>query len=164
MPWVICLGNPVTRNVSKKTSDNISDARRSITFTIIERVPIHRAEHKGVWDALRACGTRQLFIDADHPEEAMPADVVNVADLKGERLVSIEAALVTARRMALREEASRRDNGPLAKLLDRTFEEQREWLSIRTLLAHSIIRPFGSRRIEPKAASRRKRVLILVEA
>lgn len=164
MPWIVCLGHPTTKKQRGKASDATPSAQKHITFSIVERVSIHNAVHASVWEALRKAGNRQLVIDAEHPEEAFPADVLNIADIKGDILESIETALSNARTKALDVEKTANGQGSLAKVLDRTFDEQREWLALRTLLVAAVIRPISGSKPLPKSKRKAKCALLLVDA
>jgi len=164
MPWIVCFAEPVTSTRGKGTSDAAPPALKQIRFNIVERVPILKAVHSPVWEALRKAGNRQFVIDADHPEEAFQADVVNIADIDGDAFNSIVRALTRARSKALDAEKTASRDGSLDKSLDRTFDQQREWLALRILLAKAGIRPVADEKPARKANARANRALLLVDA
>src|SRR5712671_5140499 len=163
MPWIVCLAQPVTNTRGKGTID-AAPPQKQIRFNIVERVPILNAVHAPVWEALRKAGNRQLVIDADHPEEAFQADVINIGEINDDVLNSIECALTIARSKALDAEKTATSDGSLDKSLDRTFDQQREWLALRILLAKAGVRPVADRKPARKANVRAKRALLLVDA
>jgi hypothetical protein len=164
MPWIVCLAQPVTNTRGKGTSDPTPPTQKQIRFNIVERVPILKAVHAPIWEALRMAGNRQFVIDADHPEEAFQADVVRIADIDGDAFNFIERALTKARSKALDAEKAASSDGSLDKSLDRAFDQQREWLALRILLAKAGVRPVADGKAARKANVRAKRALLLVDA
>jgi hypothetical protein len=162
MPRLLCLGQSekLTRQRSAAKKGAGSEAKRH-TFTILDRVPVRLSAHSVIWAALRKHATRQLIIDADHPEEAFPADVVLIDQLSGEALKAVADVLAERRSLLLAAEKHAPDADILAKRLDRIFEQELEWLSIRNLLA------FALPRAKTRQSTRRtkhNRVLLLVDA
>jgi hypothetical protein len=163
MPWQVCLAQPKMKSRSE-SSDAGPASRQQMTYEIIDRVVFLNPSHAPIWDALKKAGNRHLVIDANHPEEAFQADVVSIADIKGDALAAIECALSHTRSSALNAEKAASGRGPLAKSLDRTFEEQREWLALRTLLVSAVIRRVDDGKLPPKAKVKRKRAFLLLDA
>jgi hypothetical protein len=163
MPRQLCLGQadqPAKRARSAKKASKAEPRRH--TYTILDRVPVRLPAHKVVWAALRKHATRQLIIDADHPEEAFPADVVLIDQLGGEALKVIAEVLAERRSLLLDAEKHAPDADILAKRLDRIFEQELEWLSIRNLLAAAL--PRTTPRKTPTRRPKRARVLLLIDA
>jgi hypothetical protein len=162
MPRQICLAQadrPAKRPRSAAKAGKAEPKRH--TFTILERVPVRHAAHSIVWVAVRKHATRQLIIDADHPEEAFPADVVALDQLSGEALSAIAAILAERRSLTLQAEKQAPEGDIFAKRLDRIFEQELEWLSIRNLLAAASPR---SKARQSTRRTKHHRVLLLVDA
>ena len=164
MPLIVCLAQPVTNAGGKGTSEAAPPAQKQIRFNIVERVPVLKAVHAPVWEALKKASNRQFVIDANHPEEAFQADVLNIADINGDVFDCIERALTNARSKALDAEKTASGDGSLDKSLDRTFDQQREWLALRILLARAGIRPVVAGKPARKTNVRARRALLLVDA
>ena len=163
MPRLLCLGQPEKppiRRHSAAPRKGAKDGPKLHTFTILERVPVRLPAHGAVWAALRKHATRQLIIDADHPEEAFAVDVLLIDQLSGEALKAIAEVLAERRSLLLAAEKHTPDGDILAKRLDRIFERA-EWLSIRNLLAAAL--PRAKTRQSTRRA-KRNRVLLLVDA
>jgi len=120
--------------------------------TILERVPLRHAAHAVVWSALREHATRQTVIDSEHPGEAFPAYVVDISRLGGEAVSSITQVLAERRATALDAEKGTEGGDILAKRLDRTFEQEIEWMMIRNLLAAALRAGGKSGRRKPARA------------
>ena len=164
MPRLLCLGQPEkppTRRRSATSGKGAKGEPKQHTFTILERVPIRLPAHAAVWAALRKHATRQLIIDAEHPEEAFAADVVLIDQLSGEALGLITEVLAERRSLALEAEKQVAVGDILAKRLDRIFEQELEWLSIRNLLASTLPR---AKARQSTRRTKHNRVLLLVDA
>ena len=104
------------------------------TFTILERAPIRLHDHRELWDALDAASEAHLVIDDKHSKDAFPAKVVNLAALNWP---SVERAMSRARDAALAAETTNDDGSVLSRELDRSYDQQQEWLRLRTVLAQA---------------------------
>lgn len=158
MPRVLCLAQ--SHGAAKQPRSR--SARKPQTFTLLERVPLRLAAHKPVWDALRKHAARLSITDADHPEEAFSADVIMIDQLGSEALTSIVSVLAERRTMLLAAEKDIPASDVLGKRLDRTFEQELEWLLIRNLLAAALQRTVGSR--PAKRGRMSARALLLIDA
>jgi hypothetical protein len=152
---------PPKRRRSATPRKGAKDEPKRHTFTIIERVPVRLSAHNVVWATLRKHATRQLIIDAEHPEEAFPADVVHIDQLSGEALKAVVDILAERRSLLLDAEKNAPDADILAKRLDRIFEQEFEWLSIRNLLAAAL--PRAARQPSTRRP-KRGRALLLIDA
>ncbi len=133
------------------------------TFTILERVPVHSPAHAGVWALLRKHATRQLITDAEHAEEAFPAHVIMIDQLGGDAIGSIVEVLAERRATALAAEKGAPGEDVHAKRLDRIFEQELEWLSMRNHLAGALPRA-SNRKAAPRRGRKRARALLLIDA
>jgi hypothetical protein len=167
MPRQLCLGQadpPAkrARSAAKAAKPPRKSEEKPHTFTILDRVPVSLSAHTVVWAALRRHASRQLIIDAEHPEEAFPADVVALDQLSAGALSMIADALAERRSLTLAAEKQAADGNVLAKRLDRVFEQEMEWLSIRNLLAAALPRATAGK--ARGRSAKRRRVLLLIDA
>jgi hypothetical protein len=146
MPRQLCLGHAQPLKRQRARAPRTSNEDKPRTFTILERVPVRLGAHSVVWAALRKLATRQLIIDAEHPEEAFPADVLLIDRLSADALRALTEALAERRSLMLDAEKHGADSDVLAKRLDRIFEREMEWISIRNLLAAGLTRARGTTR------------------
>lgn len=123
---------------SAKTSRASKGAATPQAFTILERVPLRLAAHKPIWDALRKHAMRQLIVDGEHREDAIPAGVVLVDQLGAGVLSELSDVLGERRALVLAAEKQGIDCDLLAKPLDRIYEQELEWLLIRNLLVGAL--------------------------
>jgi hypothetical protein len=143
---------------SAKTSRAAKDAAKPQAFTILERVPLRLAAHKPIWDALRKHAMRQLIVDDEHHEDAIPAGVVLIDQLGAGVLNELSDVLGERRALVLAAEKQGIDCDLLAKPLDRIYEQELEWLQIRNILA------VASRTSAKGTRSRKAKALLLMEA
>src|SRR5436853_7105966 len=132
MPRTICYAQAKRRKTAKgKASrthrsggDSVSDS--SVTYAILDRVPMYLSEHTEIWDAIFTLGHRQLIIDEEHPDDALQATVLQTECLNGDALANIESTLSEVRdRFLDAEKAVREKNEVLAKPLDSLYSEQK---------------------------------------
>jgi hypothetical protein len=132
------------------------------TFSVLERVPLLLKEHVQIWNVLKNCADARQIADANHPEDSFPANVLGLADLSDESRTRLEDAVAQARAKALEVERVRTHNGPFAKSLNSSFDQQREWLALRALLVQGLRQ---IRRPSPTQTSRKlRRVLLLLDS
>lgn len=153
MPRVLCLAE--AHGAAKQPRSR--PARKPQTFTLLERVPLRLATHKPVWDALRKHASRLSITDTEHPEEAFSADVIMIDQLGSEALASIASVLAERRAMVLAAEKDAPASDVLGRRLDRTFEQELEWLLIRNLLAVAL------RGAGKSSRGKRTRALLLID-
>jgi hypothetical protein len=134
------------------------DAAKPQAFTILERVPLRLAAHKPIWDALRKHAMRQLIVDDEHHEDAVPAGVVLIDQLGVGVLNELSDVLGERRALVLAAEKQGIDCDLLAKPLDRIYEQELEWLQIRNVLA------VASRTSAKGTRSKKSRALLLIDA
>jgi hypothetical protein len=143
------------------------DSGTSVTYTVLERVPVYLPEHTEIWDAIFTLGQRQLVIDEQQPDDAFPATVLVTEALNGDALATIESTLSEVRdRTLVTEKAVREESEVLGKALDTLYSEQKEWLAIRMLLANAIIRSSATKARPGKTQSKVKknRAILLIDA
>jgi hypothetical protein len=157
MPRLICLAHPIKRKPGKgprpKKIKGAPEPQR--VYGILERVPVYLDVHASIWEALRAHATHQLVIDDEHPEEALPADVIPAERLRNGALDDVERALAERRERMVRDGSAIAGKGVLAKEWDRVFDREKEWLAIRAVLASAISR---------SSKSTKSRALLLITA
>ncbi len=158
MPRLICLAHPVKRKKPNLEASRLKKPKRAQeprrVYGILERVPVYLEVHTPIWEALRLHSTHQLVIDEEHPEEALPADVLPAEHLTNGALDHVERALADRRTRSL-EDGNAIGKGLLAKEWDRLFDREKEWLAIRALLASAIPRP---------GKAKKNRALLLIKA
>lgn len=135
MPRLICLGHAVKRKVEKGGRPKSAALEPQRVYSILESVPLRLAFHVPIWNALAEYATRQLVIDQEQPQEAMPAEVLPLDRMANGALEKIEDVLrdrLTKTRHDIDKGVKR---GVLTKDLDSAFEREKEWLAIRGLLA-----------------------------
>ncbi|MFA5901953.1 MAG: hypothetical protein WC829_22890 [Hyphomicrobium sp.] len=162
MSRVLCLAeiHPTKRTRAKKAVPDKTDAQ-TLSLTILDRVRVGAAAHTPVWATLRKHGTRLAVIDAEHPEDALSAYVIMIDQLGGEAVHSLGQVLAALRTSALAAEKDTTGADILGKRLDRFFEQELEWLSIRNLLAAALPRAGGGR--AGKRAKKSSRALLLID-
>jgi hypothetical protein len=139
MPRLICLGHAVKRKAEKGSRSRPAPEPQRV-YSILESVPLRLAFHVPIWRALAEHATRQLVIDQEHPEEAMPAEVLPLDRLANGALERIERALRDRLTKTRQDIDTGVQRGVLAKDLDGAFEREKEWLAIRGLLASALPR------------------------
>lgn len=162
MSRVLCLAeaHPVAKRTRAKAGGD-KVAAKPLSVTIVERVRVDAAAHTPVWATLRKHGTRQSIVDAAHPADALSAYVIMVDQLGGEAVRGIADVLAGLRTTALAAEKDATGEDILGKRLDRVFEQELEWLSIRNLLAAALPRAAGGR--AGKRARKSSRALLLID-
>lgn len=140
MPRLICLGKAVKRRAGQGRRPRAVEPEPQRVYSILERVPLHLAFHVPIWNALAKHATRQLVIDREHPEEAMPAEVLPLDHLANGAMESIEDALKDRLTKIRNDINTGVPKGVLTKDLDGAFEREKEWLAIRGLLATALPR------------------------
>ena len=154
MPRLICLGQPVKRGGERANCARQAEPQR--IYTILESVPLRLAFHVPIWKALAKRATRQLIIDQENREEAMPAEVLPLERLANGTLERIEHALSDRLTKTRQEIDTKVERGVLAKDLDSAFEREKEWLAIRGLLASALTRT--------KSKAKKGRAILLIDA
>jgi hypothetical protein len=173
MPRMICYAQAKRRKTAKGKASthrsgggSVSDS--SVTYTILDRVPMYLSEHTEIWDAIFTLGQRQLIIDEEHPDDAFHATVLQTESINGDALASIESTLSEVRdRFLDAEKAVREKNEVLGKPLDSLYSEQKEWLGIRMLLANAIVRSSATKTRVKKARvkkAKKNRAILLIDA
>jgi hypothetical protein len=152
MPRQVCLAVAAGTNTTGKLC----------TFSVLERVPLRLKAHAEIWNVLKTCADARQIVDANHPEDSFPANVLDLADLSGESRTTLEDAVAQARAKALGVERIQTHNGPFAKSLNSSFDQQREWLALRALLVQGL----GQSRASAPTQTNRKlwRVLLLIDS
>jgi hypothetical protein len=112
-----------------------------------------------IWDTLRRHASRQLVIDEEHPEEALPADVLPIEALSNGALDDIEHVLTRHHTQSLKAQQALAQKGILAKDWDKLFDQEKEWLAIRGLIAAALPRSGAS-----SAKRSKERALLLIKA
>jgi hypothetical protein len=132
---------------------------RPQAYTFLERVPLRLSAHKPVWEALRRHATRLPIVDAEHPKDAFPADVIPLDQLSGEAWAALSLVLMERRALALDAEKQATASEILSKPLDPIFAQELEWLSLRNLLAAAMPRTPA----KPARARNSNRALLLLD-
>lgn len=103
------------------------------TFIFLERALILLPAHDEIWKMLQAAGEKHLVIDEKYPEEGFSATITGTDVLSRP---DVDRVIVQAREVALAAEQHSQVS-ILSKELDGCFEEQFEWLRLRSVLAQA---------------------------
>ena len=129
-------------------------------YAIVERVPLLLKEHAGIWELLTTCAEKRLVVEAGHPEDEFDAYVLNLAAMTGASRKRLEDAVAIARDAALEDETVQRPKGPFSKGLNRSYDQQREWLALVVLVQGLGQTPASS----PSRPSRKqRRILVMID-
>ncbi len=157
MPRLLCLAKAAPSKRSRgKRAERPQEPRR--LYGILEQVPVYLQANVPIWNALRQHAKHQLIIDEEHPEEAFAADVLPLGTLTDGALDDIEHALSQRRAHVLKSEQALQEKGLLSKEWDKLFDQEKEWLAIRGLIASAI--PRGAAAIKRA----KNRALLLIKA
>ncbi len=151
MPRQVCL--------AETDRDNTAD--KVCKYSIVERVPLLLKEHAGIWESLTTCAEKRLVVEAGHPEDEFDAYVLNLAAMTGASRKRLEDAVAIARDAALEDETVQRPKGPFSKGLNRSYDQQREWLALRSVLVQGLGQTPAS---SPSRPSRKqRRILVMID-
>jgi hypothetical protein len=131
-----------------------------IMFSILERAPLRFKAHFAIWKILRTHAEKASVIDAAHPSDSFPAKVLDLTNLADEVRTELTRTMAEARESALSDERTQKGGGPFSRTLNGSFDQQREWLALRSLMVQAL----GQNRTATRTRQKKQRRLILIDS